>query len=291
MHGALRDALAYVEGVVAIELNAAQENPLPIPDEGRIVSVANFEILPLATALDFLRIALAPALSSAAERAVKLLQAPLTDLPEGLAPRSGLAENSLSEFGVPVQALAAEARLLAAPVSYELVSTTHAEGIEDRMTMAPLAARRTAEMVALGERLVAIELVIACQAVELRAAHPGAGREAAGEAAGLRAGTRPAGEAAHPGAGTGAAGEDAGHGAGAGSGGERAGHGAVTGAKGEAADHRTRAGAGGGPVRLGASTRRAHEAVREVVAFMDEGDPIPQDLEPVVALIRAGAIT
>ena len=66
------------------------------------------------------------------------------------------------------QALAVEARLLAAPVSFELVSTAHAEGIEDRTTMAPLAARRTAEMVALGRRIVAVELTVAAQAVELR---------------------------------------------------------------------------------------------------------------------------
>ena len=70
------------------------------------------------------------------------LQAHLTGLPDFLAPRQGLAENSPSEFGVTAQALTAEARLLAQPVSYELVTSTHAEGIEDRMTMAPLAARR-----------------------------------------------------------------------------------------------------------------------------------------------------
>ena len=66
------------------------------------------------------------------------------------------------------QSLTAEARLLAQPVSFELASSTHAEGIEDRMTMAPLAARRLEQMVELGERLVAIELVIAAQAVDLR---------------------------------------------------------------------------------------------------------------------------
>ena len=168
VHGALRDALGFARRQLEIELNASQENPLLLPAEDRIVSVANFEVLPLAAALDFVRIALAPALTSACERAEKLLQGPLTGLPDGLAPRQGLAENSLGEFGVPAQALTAEARLLAQPVSFELVTSTHAEGIEDRMTMAPLAARRLAEMVELGERLVAIELVIACQAVDLR---------------------------------------------------------------------------------------------------------------------------
>jgi histidine ammonia-lyase len=172
VHGALRDALEFVRRQVGIELNASQENPLLIPEEDRIISVANFDVLPLAAALDFLRIALAPALTSGAERAEKLLQAPLTGLPDGLAPRQGLAENSLGEFGVPVQGLTAEARLLADPVSFEVVTTTHAEGIEDRITMAPLAARRLAEMVDLGERVVAIELVLACQAVDLRQASP-----------------------------------------------------------------------------------------------------------------------
>ena len=182
VHGALRDALAFVERQVGIELNASQENPLIVPAEERIISVANFDILPLAAALDFLRIALAPALTSGAERAVKLLQGPLTGLPDGLAPRQGLAENSLGEFGVPIQGLAGEARLLAQPVSFEVVTTTHAEGIEDRITLAPLSARKLAEMVDLGERVLAIELLIACQAVDLReSARLGSGTRAAYE--------------------------------------------------------------------------------------------------------------
>ena len=65
----------------------------------------------------------------------------------------------------------AEARLLAAPVSFEMASMTQAEGIEDRTTMAPLAGRRLSEMVGLGEMLAAMELVVAAQAIDLR---PGA---------------------------------------------------------------------------------------------------------------------
>jgi histidine ammonia-lyase len=168
IHGATRDALEFAKAQLEIELNASQENPLVIPAEDRIVSVANFDVLPLAAALDFLRIALAPALTSACERLIKLLQGPLTGLPDGLAPRQGLVENSLGEFGVAAQALTAEARLLAQPVSYEVITSTHAEGIEDRITMAPLAARRLAEMVALGERLAAIGFTVAAQAIDLR---------------------------------------------------------------------------------------------------------------------------
>ena len=72
-----------------------------------------------------------------------------------------------------------EARLLAQPVSFELVSTSHAEGIEDRTTSAPLAARRLAEQVELGRRIAAIELAVAAQAMEVRGLRPGAGSTAA----------------------------------------------------------------------------------------------------------------
>ena len=106
---------------------------------------------------------------------MKLLQAPLTGLPEGLGARPGLAESALSEHGIAVQAFAVEARLLAQPVSFELVSTTQAEGIEDRMTMAPLAARRLAEMVELGARVVSVELLLAAQACDLRGPRLGVG--------------------------------------------------------------------------------------------------------------------
>ena len=172
VHGAVRDVLAFAAACSTIELNASQDNPLPVPAEDRIVSVSNFDVLPLAAALDFLRIGLAPVVASACERSMKLLQGHLSGLPEGLAPRAGLAENSLSEFGVPAQAIAAEARLLAQPVSYELVSTMHAEGIEDRMTMAPLGSAPPRRDGLAGERLVAIELVLAAQAVDLRGGRP-----------------------------------------------------------------------------------------------------------------------
>jgi histidine ammonia-lyase len=179
VNGAARDALAYAEGVLAVELNAHQGNPVVATSVGRVVPAGNFDVVPLAGALDFMRIALAPALTTAAERGLKLLQAPLTGLAEGLAAREHLAEPALSELGHSIQGIVAEARLLAHPVSFEVASTTQHEGIEDRTTMAPLAARRLAEMVELGARVVAIELVIACQAVDLRG-RPGLGAGTSG---------------------------------------------------------------------------------------------------------------
>ncbi len=150
----------------------SQGNPIVAPQEGRVISVANFEILPLAVALDYLRITLASALTAASKRVVKLLEAPWSGLPTGLTAERGTADPGLSYLGITSQALTAEARLLAQPVSFEMVSSAHAEGIEDRTTMAPLAARRLGEMVELGQRIVAIELLVAAQAVELRGLGP-----------------------------------------------------------------------------------------------------------------------
>lgn len=168
VHGAARDTLRFVEEQLAIELNAHQGNPLIVPSERRIVSVGNFDSLPLAMALDFLRIAIAPVLTSAVERALKLLSPRFSGLAEGLVEREGTWEDGLSELGVSAQAIAAEARLLAQPVSFELASTMQESGVEDRTALSSLGARRLSEMVDLGALVVAIELAVAAQAVDLR---------------------------------------------------------------------------------------------------------------------------
>ncbi len=175
-NGALRDAVAFLEDRLFVELNAHQGNPFVSIVEDRAFSVASFEVVALAQALDLARIALATALSTACERTVKLLQAPLTGLPEGLGEVDGQADCGLSEFGWAAMSMTAEARLLAAPVSFEIVSTSQAEQIEDRMTMAPLAVRRLREMIDLGCRVTAIGVVLGSQALDLRApVSPGAG--------------------------------------------------------------------------------------------------------------------
>jgi histidine ammonia-lyase len=170
--GAVDDGLAGLRSVVETELNASQGNPIVVLGEERIVSVANYEILPLASALDAFRIVLATAIGALAERIVKLLEAPWSGLPTGLVAGEDPTDPGLGYLGIASQAIAAEARLLAAPVSMELVSTAHAEGIEDRTALAGLGARRLDEMLALATRLGATELVVAAQAVELRGSAP-----------------------------------------------------------------------------------------------------------------------
>jgi histidine ammonia-lyase len=175
IQGACRDVLEHVDGQLAIELNASQGNPIVVAAEERVISVANFEILPLVLVLDYLRLVLATALTSSAERIVKALGTPWSGLPTGLTPMPNTAEAGLTYLSLAAQSLAVEARLLAQPVSFELTSTAHAEGIEDRTTMAPLAARRVAEMTELGCTIVAIELAVAAQAVQLRSLRQGTG--------------------------------------------------------------------------------------------------------------------
>ena len=166
--GAAYDAFAFCLRQVSLELNAHQQNPLALMEEDRMLPVANFDLQALAAAMDFARIALAPCLTAQCERSIKLLQASQTGLSHGLEPPGDLLGHGLSETAWPLQALTAEARLLIAPVSAETGSSLQAEGIEDRMTMAGLGARRLAEMTELGFRALAISATIAAQGVELR---------------------------------------------------------------------------------------------------------------------------
>ena len=168
IHGAARDALRFTEGQIAIELNAHQGNPLVVPDEARLVSVGNFDSQALATALDLARLALAPVLTACVERTLKLLSPPFSGLTEGLVAREASWQDGLSELGVAAQAIAAEARLLAQPVSIELASTMQESGVEDRMSLSSLAARRLTELLDLASRVVAIELTVAAQAIDVR---------------------------------------------------------------------------------------------------------------------------
>ena len=180
IHGAARDALRFVDEQVAIELNAHQGNPLVVPDEARLISVGNFDSQALATALDLARLALAPVVTACVERTLKLLSPHFSGLTEGLVAREASWQDGLSELGVAAQAIGAEARLLAHPVSIELASTMQESGVEDRMSLSSLAARRLSEQLELGSRVVAIELTVAAQALDLRRSEPiGTGPQAA----------------------------------------------------------------------------------------------------------------
>jgi histidine ammonia-lyase len=165
-HGAVYDALSVARGMMEIELNSAADNPLVLVEEGAIVSVGNFDVTSLAMAFDYVRLGLAHAAQVANERVQKLLWQHFSGLPTGLAVREG-PTGGLRPLGRSFAALASEARLLANPVSLDYRGQL-AEGVEDHASMAPLAVSTTSTLVSLLHRLVALELIIGAQAVDLR---------------------------------------------------------------------------------------------------------------------------
>lgn len=178
-HGAARRALAECDEQLRVELASSGDSPLVLLGEERAISNGNHDIAPVAIALDYARLGLAQAVTIAGERVQKLLTARHSGLPTSLREDPALPEDGLGIRGNGAASLAGEARLLAHPVTLEQPTSAIAEGIEDRITMAPTAARRLHEMAGLALRLAAVELECAAQAVDLRG---GAGALGAGTA-------------------------------------------------------------------------------------------------------------
>ena len=174
-HGALYDVLSVARGLMEIELNSAADNPLVLIEEEAIVSVGNFDVTALAMAFDYVRLGIAHASQVANERVQKLLWHHFSGLPTGLALREGTT-GGLRPLGRSFAALASETRFRASPVSLDYRGQL-AEGIEDHGSMAPLAVSTTLGLVSLAHRLVALELIVAAQAIDLRGGpdHLGAG--------------------------------------------------------------------------------------------------------------------
>ena len=99
VHGAVRDVLANASEQARIELNASGDNPMVVVDEDIVVSVANFDIVPLAMALDFARLALAQILTASNERIQKLLAGQFSGLATALRADDG-PEDALGMMGL-----------------------------------------------------------------------------------------------------------------------------------------------------------------------------------------------
>lgn len=163
VHGAARDALAYVTSTVAIELNAATDNPLVFLESGDVLSAGNFHGQPVALASDVLAVAVAE-LGALSERRIERLVNPAhSGLPAFLTPRGGL-QSGLMLAHVTAAALASESKVLAHPASVDSIPTS--AGQEDHVSMGAAAARKAAQVVANTRRILAIEAVAACQGLE-----------------------------------------------------------------------------------------------------------------------------
>jgi histidine ammonia-lyase len=181
VHGASRDLLSYASGVVAVELNAATDNPLVLVDEGELVSNGNFHGQPLAFALDALAMAVAE-LASISERRVERLTNPSLSggLPAFLTRDGGLN----SGFMIPqyvAASLVSENKVLAHPASVDSIPTS--AGQEDHVSMGNAAALKCWQVTANSERALAIELLAGAQGIEFLAPlEPGVGVRAAHDA-------------------------------------------------------------------------------------------------------------
>jgi histidine ammonia-lyase len=180
VHGAGRDVLAYVEGVLVREANAATDNPLIFTEAGGggvVVSAGNFHAQVVSQALDFLCIAVADLASISERRLERLLNPDLSGLPPFLAPRPGL-DSGYMILQVTVVDLLGELRVLAHPASVDSVPTSASQ--EDHVSMGMAAARKALRSVDLLERVVAAELLAAAQGLEFRRPlRSGSRREAA----------------------------------------------------------------------------------------------------------------
>ena len=177
VHGASRDALRHATEGVEREVNSVTDNPLVFAD-GDVISAGNFHGQPLALALDYAGIALAE-LASIAERRIYLLLEGHDGLPELLMEDTGLN----SGFMMPqytAAALVSENKTLAHPASVDSIPTSR--GQEDHVSMGSVGAVQLLDILENVERVLAIELLTAAQALDYRRPlRPGRGVEQAHE--------------------------------------------------------------------------------------------------------------
>jgi histidine ammonia-lyase len=169
VHGAVRDSLVQAREMAAVELNSATDNPLVFVKEGGggdIISGGNFHGQPLAMAADQVAVALAT-LGGISERRIEQMTNPLTSmLPAFLTPEPGL-NSGFMIAQVTAAALTSENKALAVPHSVDSISTSGNQ--EDYVSMGMSGARRLGRMLENLRHIIAIELLCACQGIDLLA--------------------------------------------------------------------------------------------------------------------------
>jgi histidine ammonia-lyase len=174
VHGACRDVLVFARQVAERELGSVTDNPVVFGDSGDVVSVGNFHGEPLAFVLDFLAIALTELADISERRVDRLLDPALNhDLPPFLARDPGL-NSGLMLTQYTAAALVSECKVLAHPASVDSIPTSGNQ--EDHVSMGWTAGLKLRRVLANVRRTIAIEVLCAAQAIDLRAPlRPGAG--------------------------------------------------------------------------------------------------------------------
>ena len=178
VHGSAREAVTFARSVIERELGSVSDNPLVFPADGAVLSGGNFHGEVLGLALDTLTLGLGQ-LAGISERRIDRLVNPLTNeaLPPFLSPHGGVHSGyMIAQYGAA--ALASELRTQAVPASVESIPTSGLQ--EDYNSMAAGSALKARRAVGLARRIIAIELLLAAQALDLRAPlAPGQGSAAA----------------------------------------------------------------------------------------------------------------
>lgn len=166
VHGSCREALGFIRHVVEVEANAATDNPMVFAGEGDIVSGGNFHGAPVAMAADLLAIALAQLATISERRAERLVNPTLSGLPAFLTREGGL-QSGLMLAQVTAAALTSEMKVVAHPASVDTIPTSANK--EDHVSMSMSAALKADHALELARHVVAIEMLCACQAIDLLA--------------------------------------------------------------------------------------------------------------------------
>jgi histidine ammonia-lyase len=167
VHGSTREAVAFARSVIERELASVSDNPLVFVADGAVLSGGNFHGEVLGLALDTLTLGLGQ-LAGISERRIDRLVNPLTNeaLPPFLSPRGGVHSGYMIAQYVAA-ALVAELRTLAMPASVESVPTSGLQ--EDYNSMAAGSALKARRAIGLARQVLAIELLLAAQALDFRA--------------------------------------------------------------------------------------------------------------------------
>jgi histidine ammonia-lyase len=164
VHGATKDVIEQVIRVVETELNSVTDNPIVFDDEDAIMSGGNFHGQPLALQLDFLAIAMAE-LANISERRTYLLISGQRGLPAFLAPNAGLNSGfMIAQY--TAAAIVSQNKQLCTPASVDSIVSSN--GQEDHVSMGANAATKLRRLLLNVQRVLAIELLTAAQALDLR---------------------------------------------------------------------------------------------------------------------------
>ena len=166
IHGASRDAIEYVSGVISREINAVTDNPIIFPDEDEVISGGNFHGQPIALAMDFLGIAISEYADVSERRIERLVNPALSNgLPAFLTKHGGVHSGfMITQYAAA--SMVSENKVYAHPASVDAIPSSANQ--EDHVSMGTTAARKAAMILDNARKVLGIEIFAACQALWLR---------------------------------------------------------------------------------------------------------------------------